>query len=103
MSEPLDTIKRTVEATVEGPVTHRESVAIVETFRGQTVWEGMVEVFDVTEPPPAIAYGWAVESDKGPQYVTVKHEPPVDSPLAAVRVWLVAEARKENRRSLSGY
>ncbi|MDR3404473.1 MAG: hypothetical protein P4L99_18375 [Chthoniobacter sp.] len=94
MSEPLDTIQRTVEATVEGPVTHRESVAVVETFRGQIVWEGMVEVFDVAQPPPVVAYGWAVESDQGPQYVTVKGVPPADSPLAAVRVWLVSQAKK---------
>ena len=94
MSGLLDTITRVVEDTVEGAVTHRESVAVVETFRGQTVWEGMVEVFDVAEPPPAVAYGWAVESDQGPQYVAVKGDPPVTSPLAAVRVWLVSQARK---------
>lgn len=93
MSDTLETIQRTVEATVEGPVTHRESVPIVETFRGQTVWEGIVEVFDVGEPPPAVAYGWAVDSDQGPQYVTVKGEPPADSPLAAVRVWLVSQSK----------
>jgi len=90
----FDDIKRAVEATVEGPVTHRETVAIVETFRGQTVWEGMVEVFDVATPPPTVAYGWAVESDEGPQYVTVRGEPPATSPLAAVRVWLISQARK---------
>ena len=94
MSALLDKIKRTVEATVEGVVTHKESVPVVETFRGQTVWEGVVEVFDVADPPPAVAYGWAVESDKGPQYITVKGEPPADSPLAAVRVWLVAQSKK---------
>jgi len=95
MNDLLDTIKRTVEASVEGPVTHRESVAIMETFRGQTVWQGMVEVFEVQKPPPAVAYGWAVESDNGPQYVTVKGIPPADSPLAAVRVWLVAKSRQK--------
>jgi hypothetical protein len=94
MSALFDDIKRAVEATVEGPVTHRESVAVVETFRGQTIWEGMVEVFDVAEPPPAVAYGWAMKSDQGPQYVTVKGQPPVDSALAAVRVWLVSQAKK---------
>jgi hypothetical protein len=56
MSALLDKITR----AVEGPATHRESVAVVETFRGQTVWEGMVEIFDVAEPPPAVAYGWSV-------------------------------------------
>jgi hypothetical protein len=94
MSDPLDTIQRTVEPTVEGPVTHRESVTVVETFRGQTIWEGMVEVFNVAQPPPAVAYGWAVESDQGPQYVTVKGVPPAESPLAAVRVWLVSQSKK---------
>jgi hypothetical protein len=94
MSALLEKITRAVESTVNGAVTHRESIPVVETFRGQTVWQGMVEVFDVAQPPPAVAYGWAVESDKGPQYVTVRGEPPADSPLAAVRVWLVSEARK---------
>ena len=94
MNTLLDKITRAVEATVEGAVTHRESVPVVETFRGQTIWEGMVEVFAVAEPPPSVAYGWAVESDQGPQYVAVKGEPPADSPLAAVRVWLVAQSRK---------
>ena len=94
MSALLDKITQAVESTVEGAVTHRESVPVVETFRGQTIWEGVVEVFDVATPPPAVAYGWAVESDKGPQYVAVLGKPPADSPLAAVRVWLVSESRK---------
>lgn len=63
MNDLLETIKRTVEATVEGPVTHRESVAVVETFRGQTVWEGMVEVFDVAAPPPAGSEESALDGD----------------------------------------
>ena len=94
MSTTLDKITRAVERTVEGVVTHRESAPVVETFRGQTVWEGIVEVFDVAEPPPAVAYGWAVESDKGTQYVAVIGEPHADSPVAAVRVWLVSQAHK---------
>lgn len=94
MNTLLETIQRTVEATAKGVVTHRESVPIVETFRGKVVWQGVVEVFDVATPPPAVAYGWAVESDTGPQYVTVLGTPPADSPLAAVRVWLVAQSKK---------
>ena len=94
MSALLDKITRAVEATVEGPVKHKESVPVVETFRGQTIWEGIVEVFAVATPPPSVAYGWAVESDQGPQYVAVKGEPPANSPLAAVRVWLVAQSKK---------
>ena len=74
-------------------VTHLESVPIVETFRGQLVWQGMVEVFTVATPPPEHAYAWAVESDNGPQYVAVLGVPPINSPLDAVRAWIVS-ARK---------
>ena len=94
MNELLEKITRAVERAVEGPVRHRESVPIVETFRGQTVWEGIVEVFDVETPPPAVAYGWTFQSDQGAKYVAVKGQPPADSPLAAVRVWLVSQSRK---------
>ncbi len=87
-------ITRAVESAVEGEVKYRESIPVVETFRGHTVWEGVVEVFDVDSPPPAVAYGWAVEGATEPQYVAVLGTPPVDSPLTAVRAWLVSQARK---------
>jgi hypothetical protein len=93
MSTHLDKITRAVEMTAKKPVVHLESVAIVETFNGKTVWEGMVEVFAVANPPPSRAYGWAVKSGKGAQYVTVLGKPPADSPLAAVRVWLVSSSK----------
>lgn len=74
-------------------VTHLESVPVVETFRGQLVWQGMVEVFTVAAPPPAQAYAWAVESDSGPQYVAVLGVPPINSPLDAVRAWIVSSRK----------
>ena len=83
-----------VERATGKPVEHLESVPIVETFRGQVIWQGMVEVFAVSEPPPARAYGWAVEGDKEPRYVAVLGVPPVNSPLDAVRAWIVSQARK---------
>jgi len=55
------------------------------------VWKGTVEVFSVSNPPPERAYGWAVEGD----YVAVLGNPPVDSPIAAVRAWLVSENKKK--------
>lgn len=90
----LKHIQKAVERAVEGPVKHRETVPVLETFRGQTVWRGVVEVFDVASPPPAVAYGWLVDADPEPQYVAVLGKPPVDSALNAVRAWLVSESRK---------
>jgi hypothetical protein len=83
-----------VERATGSAVKHLESVPVVETFRGQTVWQGVVEVFCVSNPPPDRAYGWAVQGDTEPQYVAVLGTPPIDSPLAAVRAWLVSIARK---------
>lgn len=84
-----------VERATGSAVEHLESVPVVETFKGQTVWEGMVEVFRVATPPPDRAYGWAIEGKTETEYVAVLGNPPVDSPLSAVRAWLVSESKKQ--------
>ena len=76
--------------------SHVESVPIKETFQGKTVWEGIVEVFDLKGHPKATrAYAWAYETDnpKKPRHVTVLHMGPVTSPLLAVRAAIVQEFR----------
>ena len=92
-----DKIQKAVERTTGGKVSHVESAPVVETFRGQTVWKGVVEVFRVEQPPPAVAYGWAVDNDSGPDYVAVLGVPPVNSPIAAVRAWIVSQATHPSR------
>ena len=68
---------------------HVDSVPIKETVRGQTVWEGIVEVFELHNHPTASRlYAWAHETndpDKPVRHVTVLHLGAVDSPLKAVR------------------
>jgi hypothetical protein len=83
-----------VERATGSRVEHLETVPIVETFRGKTVWEGVVEVFRVLTPPPDRAYGWAVDSPKGPEYVAVLGTPPIDSALDAVRAWIVSQTKQ---------
>lgn len=69
-----------------------------EVFRGQTVWQGEVEVFDLNGHPKAKrAYGWSHKEgkdDKGERFVAVLEIPPVESALTAVRVSLVKQIRK---------
>jgi len=76
---------------------HVESVAVKETFKGQTVWEGIVEVFDLIGHPTAHrAYAWANDSDdpKQPrQHVAVLHLHPIKSAQDAVRAAIVQEFR----------
>jgi hypothetical protein len=76
---------------------HVESVPIKEVYQGKTIWEGVVEVFDITGHPTAPrVYAWAHDTDdpkKPRRHVTVLHIPPVVTPLLAVRAALVQEAR----------
>jgi len=90
-----------VERATGSAVEHLESVLVVETVRGKTLWQGIVDVFRVLKPPPEWAYGWAVEGNKEPQYVAVLGNPPVDSPIAAVRAWLVSERKKTSAPLIS--
>ena|SRR2546426_10389706 len=77
--------------------THIESVPVKETFQGKTVWEGIVEVFDLHGHPKATrVYAWAHETDnpqKPVRHVTVLHVHPIKSAQDAVRVAILQEAR----------
>jgi hypothetical protein len=76
---------------------HVESVPVKETFHGQTVWEGVVEVFELTGHPKASrVYAWshvAGDPDKPKRHVTVLHIAPVLSATMAVRAAIREEFR----------
>ncbi len=76
---------------------HVESVPIKETFQGKTVWEGVVEVFELHGHPKAPrVYAWAHDTDdpkKPKRHVTVLHLAPITSAVEAVRAAIVQEYR----------
>jgi len=76
---------------------HVDSVPVKETFQGQTVWEGIVEVFALYDHPKAtIAYAWAHDTenpDKPRRHVTVLHLHPIKSAQDAVRAAIAQEFR----------
>lgn len=78
--------------------THRESVPVKEVFQGKTVWEGIVEVFDLHGHPKAnTAYAWTHttdDPDAPKRSVTVLHVPPAVSPITAVRVAIMQELKE---------
>ena len=77
--------------------THRASVPVKEVFNGKTIWEGIVEVFDLHGHDKAnTAYAWshATDNPANPKrHVTVLHIPPAVSPETAVRAAIVQEFR----------
>jgi hypothetical protein len=94
----LARLQVTVQQLHNCGAVHRATVPVHEIFQGQTVWQGEVEVFDLTGHPKAKrAYGWSHRdgpNDEGERFVTVLELPPVESPVTAVRASIVADARK---------
>jgi hypothetical protein len=78
-------------------VIRDESVPVKEVFNGKTIWEGIVEVFDLHGHPKAnAAYAWphaTYDPAQPKRHVTVLHIPPAVSPEAAVRPAIVQEYR----------
>lgn len=100
MTEYLEELKDVIRKLHGGEPTHVESVPVKETFRGQTVWEGIVEVFDLRGHPKAKrVYAWAHDTDdtqKPRRHVTVLHIAPVLSAAMAVRAAIREEFRNAN-------
>ena len=78
--------------------TWRETVPVHEVFRGETVWQGDVEVFDLAGHPKAKhCYAWSHldgAKDERTRFVAVLEIPPVESAETAVRVQIVKDSKK---------
>ena len=76
---------------------HIASVPVKEVFQGKTVWDGIVEVFDLEAHPTAFrVYAWAHDTDDPAnprRHVTVLHTHPIKSAEDAVRAAIVQEFR----------
>jgi hypothetical protein len=97
MSEKFDAELGAVMRAHHCPAERVEAVPIKETFRGETVWEGVVNVYDIKgHSQVKQAYAWSYKDDKGEtQYVVVSKIPPVIDPITAVRASIMA-ARKSD-------
>ena len=96
-SDYLARLQVTVQQLHNCGAVWRESVPVHEIFRGQTVWKGEVEVFDLNGHPKAKrCYGWSHPDGKnntGERFVTVLEIPPVKSAETAVRVAIVSDSK----------
>jgi hypothetical protein len=76
---------------------HVASVPVKEVYKGKTLWDGVVEVFDLTgHPKTHRAYAWSHETDDPEhpkRHVTVLHIPPATSPQRAVMTAIAQEVR----------
>jgi hypothetical protein len=94
-----DQLKQAVEGQHGGKARLVAIERVKEVFDGQTVWDGVVHVFNLNGHPRATrAYAWSspVEDSNKRRFYAVLHLGGIRSPLDAVRAAIVAE-RKQGR------
>lgn len=95
----IDELREVIRKLHGSEATHVETVPVKETFQGETVWEGDVEVFDLADHPRASrVYAWSHETDDPDnprQHITVLQIPPAITPQRAVQVAIAGMFREQ--------
>lgn len=97
MEVDADQLKEAVEHMHNCRARLINSVPVRERFGDKPVWEGVVHVFElIGHPKVAQAYVWSspIEGSDKRRFYAVLHEPPVTSPVEAVRAAIVAESKQ---------
>jgi hypothetical protein len=98
---PIEELREVIHQLHGATATHRESVPVKETWQGNVIWDGVVEVFDLKgHPKTHRAYAWshATDDPKQPKrHVTVLHIPPAISPQTAVQAVIMQEIQSHAR------
>jgi len=101
-SDYLARLQTAVQHLHDCAAVYSRTVPVAEVFQGKTIWQGDVEVFDLTGHPKAKrAYAWshvAGKDDSDERFVAVLEIPPVDSPQAAVKVAIAHEVREAKKK-----
>lgn len=91
-TEYVGGIREAIRANFGCGSVHLATEKVHLKHKGETVWDGAVEVFALLDCPKAnTGYGWGfVRGDGGMEYVTVLKMPPVDSAQRAVQAYIVS-------------
>jgi hypothetical protein len=92
------TLSRAIYDLHGSKATWVESVPVKEVFEGETVWEGIVQVFNLlNHPTDKRCYAWSyqLEGSKKRRFFAVLHQGVVDSPEKAVRAAIVRDQSYE--------
>lgn len=95
MDDP-EQLRSAVENMHGGSARLVQAVLIKERFENEVVWDGVVHVFSLTGHPTATqAYAWSspIEGSDKRRFFAVLHQPPIASPVDAVRAAIVQERR----------
>jgi len=99
LEAPINALREAIHNLHDCEATWLESIPIKEVFQGETVWEGIVQVFSLSGHPTANrCYAWSYVTDEKTgkrKFFAVLHQSPVDSPEAAVRAAILAEFKNK--------
>ncbi|MGO8953043.1 MAG: hypothetical protein ACLPWS_07820 [Rhodomicrobium sp.] len=98
MEVSKEELQRHVERMHGGKARFIQSVPVHEEIDGKTVWDGIVNIFDLTGHSVATrAYAWssAIEGSERRRFYAVLGVPPINSARDAVRAAIVAENPSE--------
>lgn len=85
---PIPGFQHAIQATHGAKSRLERRERVVETFQGETVWEGEVLVFELLDHPTSRkCYAWEVEGE----VTAVLHEAPVRSAQDAVKAAIITE------------
>ena len=87
MSNYIEELAQAITAMHECGCSHFGTEKVIEKHQGDVVWEGVVEVYQLTDHPEAkIAYGWGWEDDAGEiQYIGILKAKHIESASDAVK------------------
>jgi hypothetical protein len=89
-----DQLRQVVETRHGGTAIHVQSVPVYESNRGQTVWNGAVQVFSLKDSPSGATRAYASSyglADGTRRLFAVLHAGPVTGPREAVRAAVVVQ------------
>ena len=93
----LARLQLAIEHAHQCRATWRYSEPVQEVFRGKTVWQGDVEVFDLGGHPEAKrCFAWSHNQgrdDKSERFVALLGIAPIESASTAVRVQIIKDVR----------
>lgn len=98
----IEELQNAIRHLYHAEAVYVETVPVKEVFQDQVVWDGEVEVFDLSDSTEASrVYAWAHDTDIADEprrTVTVLHIPPVTSPETAVRAAIVRDYREQQEK-----
>jgi hypothetical protein len=89
VTEHILNVKCAVEKNIGGIARHVTSTPVIEIFGGSSLWEGVVETFEIAcNPTVKRCYGFVYREDDTVHYVAVAETDEVNSPKMAVKTFI---------------